>query len=256
MATINVTPDTGVIITGGASGIGRASGEALAASGRPVALWDIDEAAAAAAAAQLAADHGVATIGLGLDVRDTAGFAGAIDASRAALGSIGGFVHSAGVVGAGAVDQLDETVWDTTHAIHLRAAALLIRDLTPDLERNPGSAIVLIASIEAIVAHEAIVSYCAAKAGMLGLSRSTAARLGSRGIRSNVVCPGFIDTPMFAITVQAPGSLEAYQNRIPLGRIGRPEDIGRTVRFLLSDDAAYITAAEFVVDGGVTRTTF
>jgi NAD(P)-dependent dehydrogenase (short-subunit alcohol dehydrogenase family) len=91
---------------------------------------------------------------------------------------------------------------------------------------------------------------------MLGLVRSTAARLGSRGIRANAVCPGFIDTPMFAPSVQAPGTLETYQQRIPLRRLGRPADIGRVIRFLLSDDAAYMTATETVVDGGVTRTTF
>jgi NAD(P)-dependent dehydrogenase (short-subunit alcohol dehydrogenase family) len=256
MGTIELTPDTGVIITGGASGLGRATAEALAQAGRPVALWDLDGDAAAAAAAAIGDRHGVAALGVGIDVRDTARFAATIDRSREVLGSIGALVHSAGIVGAGSVDVLDEDVWDATHAVHLKSAALLIRDLVPDFERNPGSAIVLIASIEAIVGHEAIVSYCSAKAGMLGLVRSTAARLGSRGIRANAVCPGFIDTPMFAPSVQAPGSLETYQQRIPLGRLGRPADIGRVIRFLLSDDAAYMTATETVVDGGVTRTTF
>ena len=256
MGTITLTPDTGVVITGAGSGIGRASAEALAEAGRPVALWDIDGDKAKHAADDIAKRHGVPTIGVALDVCDTPAFGAAIEASRNALGTIGGLVHAAGIVGPGPVDALDESVWDTTLGTHLRAGALLIRDLTPDLTANPGSAIVLIASIEAIVAHEAIVSYCSAKAGMLGLVRSTAARLGKQGVRANALCPGFIDTPMFAPSVQAPGAREAYDQRIPLGRLGVPEDIGRTVRFLLSDDAAYITAAEIVVDGGVTRTTF
>jgi NAD(P)-dependent dehydrogenase (short-subunit alcohol dehydrogenase family) len=256
MGTITLTPDTGVVITGGASGIGKATAIALAEAGRPVALWDLDGAAAATTAAEITAAHRVTAVGIGIDVRDTPGFARAIAASRDALGTIGGLVHGAGITGPGPVDLLDEEVWDATLDIHLKAGALLIRDLVPDLEQHAGSAIVLIASIEGIQAHEAIVSYCAAKAGMLGLTRSTAARLGKRGIRANAICPGFIETPMFSPAVQAEGARKLYEDRIPLGRLGRPEDIGRAARFLLSDDAAYMTATEFVVDGGVTRTTF
>jgi NAD(P)-dependent dehydrogenase (short-subunit alcohol dehydrogenase family) len=256
MGTIGLTPDTGVVITGGASGIGRASAVALAEAGRPVALWDLNGDAATATATEIAGAYGVAAIGVGIDVRYSARFAGAIGASRDALGTIGGLVHAAGIVGAGPVDALDEDVWDATLGIHLKAAALLIRDLTSDLERNPGSAIVLISSIEGIIAHGAIASYCSAKAGMLGLSRSTAAHLGARGIRANAICPGFIETPMFTPTLPTPEARQAYEQRIPLRRIGRPEDIGRAARFLLSDDAAYVTAIELVVDGGVTRTTF
>jgi NAD(P)-dependent dehydrogenase (short-subunit alcohol dehydrogenase family) len=256
MGAIELTPDTGVVITGGGSGIGKATAHALAQAGRPVSVWDIDGAAATTVAKEVAEQHGVPSIGIAIDVRDTPSFGDAIETSRATLGTIGGLVHGAGIVGPGPVDLLEEDVWDATLAIHLRAGALLIRDLVPDLERNTSSAIVLIASIEAIHGHAAIPSYCSAKAGMLGLVRSTAARLGARGIRANAVCPGFIDTPMFAPTVQTPGALQAYQERIPLRRLGVPEDIARAARFLLSDDAAYITGSEFVVDGGVTRTTF
>jgi NAD(P)-dependent dehydrogenase (short-subunit alcohol dehydrogenase family) len=256
VGTIGLTPDTGVIVTGGASGIGRATAIALAEAGRAVAVWDIDGAAAATTAAEVASKSGVPTIGIGLDVRDTPRFGEAIRASRDALGSIGGLVHAAGIVGPGPVDALDEDVWDATLGIHLKAGALLIRDLVPDFERNPGSAVVLIASIEAIVAHAAIVSYCSAKAGMLGLARSTAARLGERGIRANAICPGFIETPMFMPTLPTAEARQVHEQRIPLKRLGRPEDIGRAARFLLSDDAAYITAVELVVDGGVTRTVF
>jgi NAD(P)-dependent dehydrogenase (short-subunit alcohol dehydrogenase family) len=176
---------------------------------------------------------------------------------RAALGTIGGLVHGAGITGPGGIDELDEAVWDATLAIHLKAGALLIRDLVPDLAANPGSAVVVISSIEGIIAHPAIVSYCAAKAGLLGLMRSTAARLGPRGIRANAICPGFIETPMFLPALDHdPAARPAYEQRIPLRRLGRPEDIGRVARFLLSDDAAYVTGHEMVVDGGVIKTTF
>lgn len=244
---------TGVIVTGGASGIGRASAHALAAAGRPVALWDLDGAKAEYEATEITARHGVASLGLGLDVRDTDRFAEAIERSRSALGTLGGLVHAAGNTGTGPIDVLETATWEATIAIHLTAGALLIRDLTPDLVANPGSAVVLIASIEGIVSHWAIPSYCSAKAGMLGLARSSGSHLGRRGVRVNAVCPGFIETPMFLPAVAAPGAVEAYQERIPLGRLGVPEEIGNVVRFLLSEEASYINCAEIVVDGGVSK---
>jgi NAD(P)-dependent dehydrogenase (short-subunit alcohol dehydrogenase family) len=251
------SPASGVIITGGGSGIGRATALALGEAGRPVACWDLNGDAAAAVAKEVANTYGVAAAAVGIDVRDTARFGEAVAESRETMGSVGGLVHCAGITGVGPVDDLDEAVWDATLAIHLKAAAMLIRTLVPDFEAQPGSAVVLISSIEGIIAHEGITSYCAAKAGMLGLTRSTAARLGPRGIRANAICPGFVLTPMFAPALdRGPEIQPMYENRIPLRRLGRPEDIGRTARFLLSDDAAYITAAEIVVDGGVTRVTF
>ena len=189
------------------------------------------------------------------DIGPTSGPA-AVDRSRERLTTIGALVHGAGITGPGGVDTFNDDVWDRTLGIHLRAGAQLIRELVPDLTANPGSAVVLISSIEGIVAHGGIVAYCSAKAGLLGLSRSSAARLGRQGIRVNAICPGFIATPMFLPIVTSPEAMRAYDERIPLGRVGRPEEIARTARFLLSDDSSYITAAEIVVDGGVTRTVF
>jgi NAD(P)-dependent dehydrogenase (short-subunit alcohol dehydrogenase family) len=181
----------------------------------------------------------------------------ALARSRAIMGTIGGLVHAAGIVGGGPIDRLDESMWDAVVAVHLSAAALLVRAVVPDLEAESGSAVVFIASIEALIANEAVPAYCAAKAGMLGLARSSAARLGPRGVRVNAVCPGFIDTPMLQPELErGPGARARYEARAPLRRLGRPEDVASAVRFLLSDDAAYITAAELVVDGGVTRTAF
>lgn len=256
MSSISFGPETGVIVTGGASGIGKATLLALAEAGRPVAAWDLNAAGAAAAASEATERFGVAAVGIGIDVADTSAFGAAIAKSRAAMGSIGGLVHGAGITGPGSVEHVTEESWDRTLGIHLRAGAMLIRDLVPDLTQNADSAVVVISSIEGIVAHAAIVSYCSAKAGLLGLARSSAAHLGGRGVRVNAICPGFIDTPMFAGAIVNEEVRKAYLDRIPLKRLGKPEDIARTARFLLSTDAAYITAAEIVVDGGVTRTTF
>jgi NAD(P)-dependent dehydrogenase (short-subunit alcohol dehydrogenase family) len=248
------SPLTGVIITGGGSGIGAATMHALAEAGRPVAAWDLNGDNAQRVADEVRQKYGVAAIGLALDVTDRDSFAVAIETSRTAMGTIGGLVHSAGIPGVSTIDELDESVWALTLSIHLTAAALLIKDLTPDLKANPGSATVFIASIAAIVGFDANPAYCAAKSGLLGLARSTAARLGEHGVRANSVCPGFIDTPMMARSLQS--GPDRFAMRSPLRRIGRPDDIATAVRFLLSDDASFITGAEIVVDGGVTRTAF
>ena len=250
-------PDTGVIVTGAGSGIGRATVLALAEVGRPVAAWDVHENAAVNVVDEARSRFGVAAVGVGIDVRDTAGFDHAIAASRSAMGSVGGMVHAAGIVGGTPIEALDESAWDAVLAVNLRAAALLIRALVSDLVAEPASAVVLIASIEALISNERVPAYSAAKAGMLGLARSSAARLGPQGVRVNSVCPGFIDTPMLQPALERePNARAIYERRVPLRRLGRPEDIARAVRFLLSEDAAYITAAELVVDGGVTRTAF
>ncbi len=252
--SIPYAPLTGVIITGGGSGIGAATMHALAEAGRPVAAWDLNGDNAARVAEEVRQKHGVAAIGLALDVTDAAAYAAAIDATRDALGTLGGLVHSAGIPGVSTIDELDERVWSLTLATHLTAAALLVCDLTPDLRRNPGSAVVFIASIAAVVGFDANPAYCAAKSGLLGLARSTAARLGEQGIRANSVCPGFIDTPMMANSRSA--GADRFANRAPLRRVGQPDDIAGAVRYLLSDDSSFVTGAELVVDGGVTRSAF
>ena len=242
-------PNTGAIITGGASGIGLASARALAAVGRGVALWDINQAKADAEAKMIAAEFGVPAIGLAVDLRDPSAYAAAIAQSRAALGSIGALVHSAGIVDQGSIDGLTEEVWADGINTHLRPLALLTRDLLADFKANPGSAIVGIASINATLGNAINPVYSAGKSGMLGLIRSLADRLAVDGIRINAVSPGVILTPMTkpAVDVLPPG---AFERRVLLSRLGTPEEIGRAVRFLLSEEASYITATELVVDGG------
>jgi len=249
---------TGVVVTGGASGIGRACAAALVEVGRPVAIWDRDGDGARAAASELGDGNdgsGVATMACEVDVTDEAGLAPAVAATRDAIGAIGGLVHSAGVVGLDPIDTLDAAAWDRVLDVNLRAEALVVTALLSELRAaGPGAAVVGVSSIEAIVGNGAIPAYCASKAGLLGLTRSLAISLGAEGIRVNAVCPGYVDTPMTAPHLSAtPEARALVAARVPLGRIAAPEEIGRVVRFLLSDDASYITGAELVVDGGVTR---
>jgi NAD(P)-dependent dehydrogenase (short-subunit alcohol dehydrogenase family) len=240
---------SGVIVTGGASGIGLACARALAEAGRPVALWDIAGARARSEAAAIAGLSGVPTIGVAVDLRRPDDYAAAIAASRSALGAIGGLVHAAGIVDTASLDGITEESWAAGIDTHLRPLALLTRDLLPDLAANPGSAIVAIASINATLGNAMNPIYSAAKGGMLSLVRSLADRLAQDGVRINAVSPGQIRTPMMqpALDALPPGH---FEKRILLGRLGEPAEVGRVVRFLLSDEASYITAAELVVDGG------
>jgi NAD(P)-dependent dehydrogenase (short-subunit alcohol dehydrogenase family) len=243
------SPDTGVIVTGGASGLGRASAEALAAVGRPVSLWDLDAEKTRAVAKEIAATWGVTTQGLSVDVRDPQALERGVASTREALPTIGGLVHAAGIVDTDSLDGLTPESWDNGINIHLRPLALLSKALLPDLAACRGSAIVAFASINATLGNAVNPIYSAAKGGALSLVRSLADRLAQEGIRINSVSPGQIRTPMMQPSLDAMSD-ERFTQRILLERIGDPEEIGRVVRFLLSDEASYITAAEIVVDGG------
>ncbi|QBQ99493.1 SDR family NAD(P)-dependent oxidoreductase [Paraburkholderia pallida] len=242
-------PATAVVVTGGASGIGEASAAALAAVGRPVAIWDIQRDKAQAVAAQLAERYGIATYGHGVDLRDASALEPALAQTRAALPALGGLVHAAGVVDQSGIDGLSVERWDAVLNINLRALALLVQAMLPDFRANPGSAVVAIASINATLGNGLIPSYSASKGGVLSLVRSLADSLGNDGIRVNSVSPGQILTPMIQPVVDTlPAG--AFERRIMLGRLGEPAEVGRVVRFLLSNEASYITGAEIVVDGG------
>jgi NAD(P)-dependent dehydrogenase (short-subunit alcohol dehydrogenase family) len=242
-------PATGVIVTGGASGIGLASARALAAVGRPVSLWDLNAEAARVAAEAIAADYGVPAQGLGLDVRDPKSLAEGLAAARDALPSLGGLVHCAGTARTTGIEGISVEEWDAGIALHVRPLMFLVQGLLPDFKANPGSAVVGIGSINAHLGAGGLPLYSAAKGAVASLVRSMADELARDGIRINTVAPGFIETPM----VQRVKSLDtggAITRRILLGRLGEPEEIGRLVRFLLSEEASYITAAEIFADGG------
>lgn len=243
------SPDTAVVITGGASGLGFASARALAAVGRPVVLWDLDQGRSEHRAREIAEEFGVTAAGLAVDVRDLAALARASEHSRTLVPQIGGLVHCAGMVDTDNLDGLTPESWDSGIAVHLRALAFLVQAFLPDLKAAPGGAVVATASINATLGNALNPVYSAGKGGVLSLVRSLADRLGRDGIRINSVSPGQIRTPMMQPALDYLGD-EAFERRILLGRIGVPEEVGRVVRFLLSDEASYITAAEIVVDGG------
>jgi len=243
------SPKTGVIVTGGASGLGLASARALAAVGRPVALWDINEAGATQAAEEIKRTFAVASVGLRVDLRDPQAIAPAAAASRDAMGTIGGVLHSAGTVEMTGIEGVTVANWDSGINVHVRALVLLVQAVLQDLKAHPGSAVVAVASINATLGAGSIPIYTAAKSAILGLVRSMADELGRDNIRINAVSPGVIDTPIIEPALKVV-SREQFERRIQLGRLGRAEEVGRLVRFLLSDEASYITAAQIVIDGG------
>lgn len=243
------SPGTAVIVTGGASGIGLASAQALAAVGRPVALWDINKAKVEASAAAIRAEYGVAALAVAIDLRDLQAMGPALTETRRALPAIGGLVHSAGIVDTGSLEGVTPESWDDGINTHLRPLILMVQAMMDDFRANPGSAIVAIASINATLGNAANPIYTAAKGGMLSLVRSLADRLAHDKIRINAVSPGMILTPMMQPSVDYLPKGH-FERRILMERLGEPAEIGRMVRFLLSDEASYVTAAEFVVDGG------
>lgn len=249
------SPGTGVLVTGGGSGIGREVALALAEVGRPVSIWDLD-AGHAEQTASLCRDLGVVAQWSVVDVADTAALEEAIAQTVSELGSLGGFVHCAGVAGPATVDDITEEVWDATLNVNLRAAVMIARlTLGPFRDAGKGSAAVLVSSIEGLFGNTFLTAYCASKGGVIGVMRSIAQRYASEGFRINAVCPGAVDTPMLAPAFELPGFRDQLEKQTPLGRISSPEEIARPIRFLLSDEASFITGTTLTIDGGLTSVT-
>lgn len=245
------------VVTGAASGIGRATALRFAAEGATVIVADIDEAAGSA----LADDSDGRMRFRRCDVTRDADIKGLMDFAAAETGGIDALFNNAGAGGARErIDEIDADGWDATMALLLRSCALGIRHAVPHMIGRKGAAIVNTASVAALGAGYAPTAYSVAKAGVLHLSKIAAADLARHGIRVNAVCPGFILTNIFTATLDLPAETRAAANAAirgmatdaqPVARGGEADDIAAAVTYLCSDDASFVTGTHMLVDGGL-----
>jgi NAD(P)-dependent dehydrogenase (short-subunit alcohol dehydrogenase family) len=230
------------IVTGAASGIGRAVADALRAEGAVVAGLDLRPSTDAWS--------------IPCDVADAASVTAAVDEVVDGAGSVDVLVNAAGIHRAGTVADISPEAWDEVLAVDLRGAFLTSRAVLPGMMANGSGAIVHIASAAGLLGGRGSAAYVAAKGGLIALTRAMALDHAGHGVRVNCVCPGMVRTPMLEATeagLSAPERLALEGERAqrhPLGRIGRTKDIVPAVLYLASDDAAWVTGAVLPVDGG------
>ncbi|MEQ0565173.1 SDR family NAD(P)-dependent oxidoreductase [Amycolatopsis sp. NEAU-NG30] len=249
---MSVTDKT-AIVTGAASrrGIGRATAHALAAAGWNIAVLDLDETGAKAAAEEIAAAHGVPALGLACDVTDETSVTAALDTLTANARPVGALVNNAGITSPTPFLEVDGAEWDRIFAVNVRGAYNITRAVAPGMAERGFGRIVFLSSVSAERGGGVFggVAYSAAKAAQLGFARALARELGPRGVTVNSVAPGLIDTDITG------GLLEGERKAallagIPVGRNGRTADVADLITYLCREESGYITGATYDVNGG------
>jgi NAD(P)-dependent dehydrogenase (short-subunit alcohol dehydrogenase family) len=249
----------GFLVTGGASGIGRATCERLAAEGAAVAVVDRNEALATAVADEVAGRDGSA-IAIGVDVSREEEAWAAVERATRELGGLHGVVTSAGIFDPGDMQLAAGVAVDTFErvlAVNLVGTFLFIKHALPHLleahaDGASGGSIVTIASTAGLRGHGFGAGYTASKGGVVALTRLIAFQYGEKGVRANCVCPGLTNTPMTGGAYDDPDAARKVSRGIPLRRIARPEEIAQLACFLLSEDASYVNGQVIAADGGAT----
>ena len=252
--TTQSLPGEVAIVTGGSRGIGRATVELLARHGAQVLFCGRDAAVGAAVEAELAPSlpvaFQVADVGVEADV------AALVEACRARFGAPTVLVNNAGVNANFDATEMTEDEWDRFFAIDLKAAWLAAKHVLPHMKAAGRGSIVNVSSLHGFVTLEGFFPYAAAKAGLLGLTRSLALDYGPHGVRVNCVAPGFVRTRLVQESIHRNADRDAAERAmtrgVALGRIGEPEEVARVIRFLASSESSYVTGASLLVDGGLT----
>ncbi len=237
------------IVSGGSRGIGRACALELARRGAKVAITYQGNEAAARETLELIAREGSAGVSRQFDVADSEACQRAVDELAQELGRVDVLVNNAGIVHDGLLMRLKDEDWERVLSVNLSGALRLARAVCRPMLKQRGGSIVNLASIVGEMGNSGQVAYAASKSGLLGFTKALARELASRGVRVNAVSPGFIDTEMV-------GHLPAewrdqIVGQVPLGRLGRPEEVARAVAFLASEQSSYITGEVLRVNGGL-----
>jgi NAD(P)-dependent dehydrogenase (short-subunit alcohol dehydrogenase family) len=245
-----------VIVTGAGSGIGRGIAELLAADGCRIAVAELHEENGNRVAEGIRRAGGIAEF-IPTDVADESSVERAVARTVESFGSVYGLVNNAGIGGQHFdAANMPPAEWDRVMSINLRGAFLCARAAIPYMRARGGGALVNIASVHADFAFPGCAHYDASKGGMVSLTRTLALENGPYQVRANTICPGYIDTPLWEEWLaghENPEEIErATREWHPLRRRGLPLDIAKATRFLLSDDAEWITGAMLVVDGGLS----
>jgi 2-hydroxycyclohexanecarboxyl-CoA dehydrogenase len=241
------------VVTGAARGIGAAIADQLAAVGAAVAVWDVDGAAAATAAAALAAAHGGKAIGTAVDVADRDAVVAGLDAVEHQLGPIDVLVNNAGVDVIRPFLESEEPEWDRIVAVNLLGTIRCCHVVAPGMAERGRGAIVNLGSDAGRVGSSGEAVYSASKGGVIAFTKTLARELAASGVRVNCVCPGPTDTALLDQVAAASQKLyDSLARAIPLRRIAQPADLAPAVAFLASDAAAFITGQTLSVSGGLT----
>ncbi|HVC33393.1 MAG TPA: glucose 1-dehydrogenase [Chloroflexota bacterium] len=243
--------DRVAIVTGGASGIGRATAMLFAREGARVVVCDLQDDGGARTVEAIGASGGDATY-LHADVTVAREVERAVERTLVRYGQIDVLVNNAGISLGDSVLDTDETTWDRNLAVVLKGPYLFTRAVLPAMLERRRGALVNVASVNGLLGLGED-AYSAAKAGLINLTQNVAVRYAADGIRANVICPGTVRTPIWDATLaKSPHVFDKLARWYPLGRVGEPEDVARAALFLASDDASWITGAVLPVDGGLT----
>lgn len=235
-----------ILITGGASGIGRAAAFCCAQGGARVAVADCDGNGIAATVREVECSGGEAR-GFEVDVRAEGEVRTMVDSVVLAFGRIDGLIHSAGILEGALVpvDLFEADTWDRVLDVNLKGSFLLCKHVTPVLERSGGGVMVLVSSGAGVRGGSSSAAYGSSKGGVHGLSLVLAPQLASRGIRVNALCPGSLETPLKMEVLRKQADQEGRCLEAMRAGLGKPEGVGRVLAFLVSDDADYVRGTVF-----------
>ena len=236
------------VVTGGCSGIGRAIAELYAREGAKVGVIDLDEKNAKQVAAELTSAHGITCVGVAADVADEAQVKAAFRAVVAALGDVDILVNNAGIDNTAPVDGMSTQMWDRMIAVHMTGTFFCTREVLPAMRRKKWGRIINLSSQLAHKGAATMAHYCAAKAGIMGFTKSLAYEVAQEGITANCINPGATQTPLLR---QIPDDwLARKKAEIPMGRFGRVEEIAPAALLLASDEGGYFLGASLNINGG------